>query len=309
MVIVLIIVVILSVVITQFLYSTTIDERIAKNFASDRKNYYAARGAVVLARALLEKDAEEDGPRDSLYDDWSGKGQLQNVSVIGDVDTNITITDQERLININRLSNKSNRDFSRVYDALSRLVVILEIDPVGEYAIAERIRDYIDADEDGDFEVEAKNGPLTTIEEMLQIEEITTQRLYGYINEEGEIFEGLVDYIGLWGNGRININTASPEVLRSISAEIDEEDAANILVYRDDPDVGPFNTPMDLTNVTGMSDIYERDKTLMQYLTTVSSWFEVRTRATQDNVKKDVRAIIRRQGKQTVIQFWKERDL
>ncbi len=308
MVIVLIIVVILAVVITQFNYSTTIDERIAKNFASDRKNYYAARGAVVLARALLEKDAEEDGPRDSLYDDWSGKGQLQNISVIGDVDTNITITDQERLINVNRLTNKSNRDFNRIYEALSRLVVILEMDPAGEFAIAERIRDYIDVDEDGDFEAEAKNAALTTIEEMLQIEGITSRFLYGYVASDGEVFKGLADFLCLWGNGRININTASPEALRAISPEITEEDAANILTYRDDPDVGPFNTPMDLTNVTGLSDIYERDKTLMQYLTTVSTFFEVRVRATQDNVKKDVRAIIRRQGKQTNIQFWKERD-
>lgn len=309
MVIVLIIIVILAVVITQFNYSTTIDERIAKNFASDRKNYYAARGAVVLARALLEKDAEEDGPRDSLYDDWSGKGQLQDISVIGDVNTDITVTDQERLININRLSNKSNRDFTRIYDALTRLVAILEIDPVGEYAIAERIRDYIDADEDGDFEIDAKNGPLTTIEEVLQIEGITTRMLYGYVTEEGEVMSGLADFVGLWGTGRVNINTASPEVLQAISPEISEEDAANILAHREDEELGPFNTPMDLANVAGMSDIFDRDKTLMQYLTTVSSYFEVRTRATQDNVKKDVRAIVRRQGKNTTIQFWKERDL
>lgn len=309
MVIVLIIIVILAVVITQFNYSTTIDERIAKNFASDRKNYYAARGAVVLARALLEKDAEEDGPRDTLYDDWSGKGQLQNITVIGDVNTNTTVTDQERLIDVNRLTNKTNRDFNRIYDALARLVVVLEMDPSGEYAIADRIRDYIDADEEGDFETEAKNGALTTIEEMLQIEGITTRMLYGYVTEEGEVINGLADFVGLWGTGRININTASPEVLRAISPEISEEDAANILVYRDDPDVGPFNTPMDLANVTGMADIYDRDKTLMQYLSTVSTFFEVRARATQDNVKKDVRAVIRRQGKQTTILFWKERDL
>ena len=293
------------IVITQFTYSVQVDRRIADNFAMDRKNYYAARGAIVFAKALLEKDAEEDGPRDTLYDDWAQKGQLQNIT-IGDVNTRITITDQESLININRLSNKSNSDFARIQSALARLVDILELDPNEELGLVDRITDYIDNDEEGEFEEDAKNAPLATIEEMLQIPGITSQILYGYTTEDGERIKGLSEFVGLWGIARININTASEEVLMAISPEITEEDAENIITYRNDEE--SFNTPADLTNVVGMSDIYQRDKQLNQYVTTVSTFFEVRVKADKDNVKKDVRAILQRQGKNVDMLFWKERE-
>lgn len=304
LVIVLIIVVILSIVIAQFNYSVSVDERIAKNYAMDRKNYYAARGGIVLATALLEKDAQEDGPRDTLSDDWADSGALQIVP-IGDIETTITVTDQERLININRLSNKKNKDYARIRQTLARLIEILELD-TDEIGLLERITDYLDPDEEGDYEEGAKNGPLTTIEEMLQIPGLTPRFLYGYTTEEGEKVNGLAYFIGLWGSARININTASPEVLRAISPEISEEDAGNIVEYRSEE---PFNTPADIINVTGMSDIYHRDRKLMQYLTTLSTYFEVRIRANKDNVKKDVRAILQRKGKKVIVLFWKERGL
>jgi general secretion pathway protein K len=306
LVLVLIVVAILSVVIAQFTYSMQIDERIAQNFAMDRKNYYAARGGVILAKVLLEKDGEEDGARDTLDDDWAGNLPLEG-GKIGDVSTDITITDQERLININRLNNRKNNDFVRIHLALSRLLEILELDISGEYAILERITDYIDNNEEGDFEDGAKNGPLTTIEEMLQIPGIQRWMIYGWTDEMGEQRKGLADFVGLWGIARVNLNTASKEVLRAISTEITEEDANNIVAYRDEEE--PFNTPLDLTKVTGMADIYKRDNKLIQYVTTLSTYFEVRIRAEKDNVKKDVRAILRRQGKKVNMLFWKEREL
>jgi len=260
----------------------------------------------VLAKALLEKDAEEDGARDSLEDDWAERGQIQNTT-IGDVNTSINVTDQERLININRLSNKSNREYNRIHESLMRLVDILELDELTDFEIAQRITDYIDNDEEGDYEEDAKNAPLTTIEEMIQIPGITPAILYGYINEDGEKIKGLADFIGLWGTARINLNTASRETLMAICPEISEEDADNIVDYRSEVEL--FNTPMDLTNVTGMSDIYQRDKTLLQYVTTVSTYFEVKVTASKDNVKKEVRAILQRQGKKVDMLFWKEREI
>lgn len=293
-------------IIAQFTYTIQVDERIAKNFAMDRKNYYAARGGVVLAKSLLEKDSQEDPTRDTLGDDWAESGQLQNIT-IGDVATRITVTDQERLLNINRLTSKQNSDFARIHESLMRLVEILELDQEGELGIAERITDYLDDDEEGEYEDGAKNAALTTIEEMVKIPGITSRILYGYTNDEGEQIKGLADFVGLWGTGRVNLNTAGMEVLQAISPEISEEDADNIVTYRADQE--PFNTPADLINVAGLSDIYQRDRQLMQHVTTVSTYFEVRIKAEKDNVKKDVRAILRRQGKNIDMLFWKEREL
>jgi general secretion pathway protein K len=307
LVIVIIIVAVLAIVVTQFSYSVQVDERIALNFAVDRENYYAARGALTLATVLLEKDAEEDGARDTLYDDWGEKGMLQNFTSIGEVSTNITVTDQERLININRLANKENRDYDRIYESLLRLVDILELDAYGEYAIVERIADYLDADEEGTYEEGARNGPFSTIEELLRVPGLDTRIVYGYTDLDGIRHSGLADYVCLWGTARINLNTASVVILQAISPEISLEDADNILDYREN--VEPFNTPADLINVTGMADIYQRDQRLTQYLTTVSTYFELRVKAEKDTVRKDVRAVLRRQGRNIDLLFWKERDL
>jgi outer membrane protein TolC len=58
-----------------------------------------------------------------------------------------------------------------------------------------------------------------------------------------------------------------------------------------------------------MADIYQRDQRLTQYLTTVSTYFELRVKAEKDTVRKDVRAVLRRQGRNIDLLFWKERDL
>ncbi len=307
LVIVLIIVVVLSVVIAQFSYSVSVDERIAKNFAMDRKNYYAARGGLMLANALLEKDTLEGGPIDTLDDDWAENAQFQGIT-IGDVNTTITITDQERLININRLADKANKDYNFIHQSLARLIEILELEENEELLLADCIADYIDKDEEGEFEEGAKNGPLTTIEEMLQIPQITPRILFGYTTEEGEEIRGLADFVGLWGTAKININTASVEVLEAISPEIDEEDAGNIVDYRAGEDGEPFNTPAELVKVPGFENIFDEDKNLLAHLTTFSTYFEVRIKAEKDNVKKDVRSIVSRKGKKINVLFWKERE-
>jgi type II secretory pathway component PulK len=318
---------VLVILIGQFQYSANVDARIAENYAVDRENYYAARGALNLANAFLIKDSDEI---DTLIDDWADSSLLNSVS-IGGVSTSIEVKDQERFLNINRLNKSGNRDddhpdpeykeYRWTKDSLVRLITNLGLDP----DLAGCISDWIDEDEDGEHEIGARNKPLTTIEEMLQIPGVTKKVLYGDTDEDGDMREGLASYITLWGTPspqglgkiyKININTAPAETLRAIIHIDDQEMVSNyvgiIIKYREeeysdgDP---PFSKlPDDLKNVPGLEKIFENDTQLASHLTVKSTFFEVSIGANKGYLKMQVKAIVGRREGVIKQYFWKERQ-
>jgi type II secretory pathway component PulK len=321
---------VLVILIGQFQYSANVDARIAENYAVDRENYYAARGALNLANALLIKDAGKD-QIDTLADDWADSSVLNNFSV-GEVSTLIEVKDQERFLNINRLHSSGSvnddkdpefKEYLWVKRALGRLIDNLGLEQVqdGEESnLAERIADWIDADSKGEYEEGAPNKPLATMEEMLQIPGVTKKVMYGDTDEHGNMREGLASYITLWGKEeekiyKININTAPPETLRAIIHIDDQEMVSNyvdnIIKYREgkySEKETPFNAPNDLINVPELSDIFTRDKQLASHLTVKSTFFEVSIEATRAHMKMRVNAVERRNGKNIIQYFWRERQ-
>jgi type II secretory pathway component PulK len=323
---------VLVILIGQFQYSTNVDARIAENYAADRENYYAARGALNLANAFLIKDFDEN-QIDTLDDDWADSARLSGIS-IGSVSTVTEVKDQERFLNINRLhlsgklndlSDPTYREYLWTKNALARLITVLNIDPDNKLNLVERISDWIDEDSDGNYEEGTRNRGLTTVEEMLQIPGITAAILYGTSGEEGNNRTGLASYITLWGRQQggiyqININTAPQEILESISDKIDQQKATDIVNYRKD---NPFTSPDDLTKVAqeeGGSPVLEKifdkkegDPELKAHLTVRSTFFEVSIEATKGYMKMRVEAVVYRDVKRegTFIRqlFWKERQM
>jgi general secretion pathway protein K len=313
---------VLVVLIGQFQYSANVDARIAENYAADRENYYAARGALNLAIALLIKDAKDadKSKTDTLTDDWADSDMLKGLS-IGGVSTVTEVKDQERFLNINRLSKRENpgctdQEYQRIKDwikdSLRRLIVeILQLDQTNELQLAERISDWIDEDGDGSYEEGARNMPLTTIEEMLQIPEMTKSILYGHTDEEGEEHEGLASYITLWGTGKVNINTAPSKVLLAISQHMMEDDVTAILNYREDTGNHPqgFGAPGNLKEATNILTRQDNgDPQLLGHLTCSSTFFEVSILASKGYLKMQVEAIVERRGTSINQLFWKERQ-
>jgi len=108
-----------------------------------------------------------------------------------------------------------------------------------------------------DYDV--KNAPLDTVDELLMIKGFDRSILYGGPSSEDEkvTYRGIAGWLTTWGDGKINVNTASREVLMTLP-EIEEYVIDAILEERTGLDGLPntkddgFRTVEDVVAKTGM---------------------------------------------------------
>lgn len=83
---------------------------------------------------------------------------------------------------------------------------------------------------------ECKNAPVDTVDELLLIKNWGDEVLYGTppdeIEDTDEVITGIAQYLTVWGDGRINPNSSSREVLNSIVPLLSEGKINEILEKR-----------------------------------------------------------------------------
>jgi general secretion pathway protein K len=181
-----------------------------------------------FAAALLYRDVQ-DAQRsnsDSLDDDWAQTIPpipIDNASIQG------CIVDMQGRFNLNNLVNADGEPVEFFTAQLTRLLAELNIDTTK----AQPIIDWVDADvnatiPDGaeddyytglEVGYRAANAPFVSVSELQLVKGFSSA-----IKEEAEDYELLLPHISalptLNGPTAINVNTATPEVLASLSDEI-----------------------------------------------------------------------------------------
>ena len=291
----LLVLVILVVVILQMSASSLHNRTVAENHLADLQNSYGARAGYARAILFLQADAEDKPDVDSLQERWASPIEFE----LGRAQVRVTICDAERFINLSQLVNDKGEQNPAVVGELRRLVKLLHHTP----DIADRIIDYIDADSKGEFESRARNDRLYNLEELLRIDGITPEVVYGGVIS-GEERKGLREFVTIWprttgdgtGAGLVNLNTASSEVLQSLSDLMLPAMADAIVAFRTQPaqDGKPsqFDKVEDLKRVQGMSDGLVAD--LQGKVTVKSSTFEIRCRGTVGRVEKSWVYVVQR---------------
>jgi type II secretory pathway component PulK len=296
----LLVLVILVVVILQMTASSLHNRTLAENHLSDLQNTYGARAGYQRALIFLQMDLEKAPEVDSLKERWASPFEFD----LGKAHVQVTVADSERFINLSQLVNDKGEVIPTVASQLRRLVKVLHHTP----DIADRIIDYIDADTKGEFEARAKNDRLYNLEELLRIDGITPEIVYGG-TFDGQERKGLREFLTIWPKtvpdgaqpGLVNINTASSEVLQALSDQMTPLVADAIVAYRNQPDnsgqpggTGEFQKLDDLKRVPNMSDgIYA---SLQGQITVKSSTFEVRARGSVGKVEKAWVYVVQRKG-------------
>ena len=203
---------------------------LAEYFKNKPAARYLAEAAIKRAQGII---SEEKNAFDSLNEPWSsgryGDGDMSVLNEIdfGDGTYSARITDEERKININTATRG-------VLEAL-----LMQKAGGGEYEasyIANSIIDWRDADNvplEGGAEEEhylslekphrPKNGKFEVIEELLLVKGISP-----------EVFSKIRGLITVYGDGRVNINTANRDVLCALG--LDAESADRIISFRDGAD-------------------------------------------------------------------------
>lgn len=283
----------------------------AANLSDGIKLGCIARSGFQGALAVLYADGSLSSV-DSLRDDWAYVKAYSEVSVslFEDGYFLIDITDLSGRIQINRLVNEQGDYNDAQRNILLRLLGLprFELDADEAENLVDAIKDWIDEDnevtrfgaEDAYYltledPYPCKNGPLESPEELLLVRGMTRDLFYG--TEEAP---GISRYVSAYGEGRININTADPLVLRALSDRIDEELAEEMVAYRmdEDNDIANINW---YKEVPGMGDITISG----DLITTSSTHFEIVSEGIKDTLRKGITGVVKRKDQKLEILSWK----
>jgi general secretion pathway protein K len=272
----------------QFSGTMRTDLYAAANLKDGIRLLYIAKSGFNFACAVLLEDASETD-FDSLNEPWADSGNLSSRSkaLFDEGRFEVKVRDHSGRICINRLVDESGNWDPVQKEILGRFLGLEEfgLDPEEAENLMEAIKDYMDADdeptgfggaESADYQAmgspsPCKNGPLEFLEELLRVKGMTRE-LYDGTGEK----PGISKYLTVYGDGKININTADPLVLRALSSNMDRKMAEDMKKYREDEEHDLSNTGW-YKNVSGMEAI-----NLPGVITVSSAYFEIESEGVLD---------------------------
>lgn len=292
----------------QFNTSMWSDLHAAVNLRDGIKLGYIAKSGFNYALAVLVEDASKDNV-DSLHDAWADSKALSENSAdrFDEGRFELKVSDHSGRIQINKLvdGKQYNENQKKL---LERFLKAPEFG-LGEeevQTIISAIKDWIDDDDvttglygaegPGHYErlekpYSCKNAPIEFLEELLLVKGITKklyERIFPYLSPHGD-------------DGKINLNTAHPLVLRALSDETteDPEMVENMDEYRNDQDKDLKSINWD--DRVGMRGV-NHDPGL---LTTQSTYFEITSEGFKGAMAKQVTGMVERKEDGFDILSWK----
>jgi len=276
---------------------------------------FIARSGIHCAVAVLSEDASVSSS-DSLKETWAQSKELSlnSVELFGNGRFQVEIWDLSGRIPINRLIDENGEYHEARKMLLARFLSLerfgLEAEAVGN--LIDAIKDWIDPDdevtrfgaENGYYQslenpYACANGPIHSLGQLRLVKGMTDALLFG--GEDNGA--GILKHLTVCGDGKININTADPLVLRALSDDIDADMVQDMLAYRLD-EKNDLTDPEWYRNIPGMGHV-KIDPDLIK---TSSDYFEVQSTgmAETESMTRQVTAVIRRkEGSPIQIVAWK----
>jgi general secretion pathway protein K len=287
----------MTILVVDFTTSSALGYRSAANQANELRAEYLARSAVNVGLALLAQQTRANTANQHAFYALTQPWAMPFPPVPLDGGTaSVSIVDEARKLDINELINARtgavNKDKVQV---LERLFAILKVDP----GIIPAIIDWLDPDSvdspgggaEADYYMrlappyEPRNGPMPTIGDLRMVRGVDTPT-----------FMLLRQYLTTAPESRVNANTASPELLASLSPDManDPSLVKDIVSARMHE---PFMNLTDITNLPGIGDSPQ----LTRLLTTTSSYFTIVGVGTYAGARRFVYATFRTNPNGTAI--------
>ena len=253
-----------------------------------------------LALALLDQDENLD--MDSLREEWGRFGPESFPEPLPEtVLFSGRIRDESGKININSLLNELGRIDPRRERQVVRLFAALGL----EENFVDPVLDWLDADDIERMEgaenyyyrslkapYDCFNGPFMTTPQVFLVRNMSAA--HHILEKNGK---SLLDFVTVHSEGKVNINTASSEVLQSLDGEMDASLAASIIDYRAEED---FLSTRDLSKVPGIgADMSNR---ISEWITVKSSAFRVEVEVAYQEAIARINAVaVRKEGKSKLV--------
>ncbi len=275
---------------------------VANNYKISTQLKAIGESGVNIGRALLLQDAEENS-YDSLLDNWATLEKEELSALFGDGQLELEIVDLSGRLQVNRLVQTAPQDQKgeqkeegiqeeeNSAEEMQKILFQLLLSPAfgieeetEANSIVDALVDWIDEDgresdngaESGYYQAlknpyECRNGPVLYIEELLLVRGISPLLLFG-----GGEQKGLADYLTVHGeDGKININTADSQLVKSLNPQIGDELAEKLHDFRiDEENEEKLGNPVWYNTI----DSWPGDIVLNQkLLTTRSTMFLIRS--------------------------------
>ena len=236
--------IILSILIGGFAFDMQIESGITAFYRNRIKAQYLARAGVEYAKFMLVKSFESNDMEESDEDeelgtktDLLGRGMSINITrTIGEGKFTLDIIPEQARRNINLLDDE---DWAEVLDQGG---IPEEMWP----DLIDCFDDWVDegdehrlngAENDDSFyeekDYEVKNAAVDTVDELLLIKHFDKKIVYGGPpdDENDEPYYGIAQLLTTWGDGKVNVNTASEEVLLTLPG-IEQWVVDDIMAFR-----------------------------------------------------------------------------
>ncbi|MHB1660779.1 MAG: type II secretion system minor pseudopilin [bacterium] len=254
------------------------------------KSYGIAKSGINIAMAVLPQYISDPAELNTLY--LQVAPYSSGYPVLGGK-LKMMITDNDSKLNINQLIYQNNTVNQVEYSELSRLFGIIGIpedllDNIENFmqknslnyeSLESAKMKYVKLNIAPDTAVpvlsaEYKN-PFLSLRDMMLVPGMKYK--YYYI---------LRHFLTVNSSGLININTASYEVIESLSPEIDEQTAKAAVIYRSGT---PFLSPQDIVNAPGMTQAVFTE--IISRIETTSDYYLIRSTGYYKNVKCKIRTL------------------
>ena len=295
---VLVLVSILSLIALEFTRKSSINLKMAANHALSKKALFYAYGGYETALKLLMMDTNEyDGPGDYWYA-MLPPIPLEDGAIV------VTIQDEKSRYNIKKLVTDYGIEDARRRVMLERIFEQHGIDT----SLIDSLADWQDEDDVSlpygaermyynslQPSYDPRNAPVTTMGEIFLVRGFDRDLFFlppavrdPFLSDD---IQPLEQYLTVYGNGSININTADRILLMSLSADLDEIIADDIVEYRYEY---PFEAVEELKNVETVSDIlYDEIESL---ITVKSDLFRITSTGSVDEFSRIITAVVSREG-------------
>ena len=292
--VVLLTITLLTIVVVEFTESAQVETHFALSERNGLQAYYLARSGVNVGEALLAQDWKLSKGHDSDDDIWARP--LPPLPV-GEGTVALRVRDEGRHLNLNQMLSGGfvPPDRRRPFE---RLFAVLGIDQ----RVLAAIVDWLDADGDPTADppgaeqpyylgmtppVVVRNGPMLTMRELLQIRGMTPT-----------LFARLEEFVTVLPVGRdpfrVNVNTASAEVLYALSDGLmaDPGVVDRLIAARREH---AFTDKVELDDVSGWKEALSKGNGLADIVDTKSTYFRIDAVGEVNDVARGIVTLVRRE--------------
>lgn len=301
---------ILILIVGSFAFESKLEAMLVSH---KNKRFHAenlARSGVEYAKAILDqhKQAKELEIEDMAEEDqgfmmaalYVQRGLPATSEIeLGNGFFSVTIESAEGKLNINNLNRDDWLDTFSMANVPSTEWDSM-IDCLEDWKDANDVHGLNGAESDDPYYEElgypVKNGPLDSVEELLLIKNWGPDILYGKPeDEESDAIFGIAELLTVWGDGLLNLNTASIDAMRA--AGLTEEQIEEIIEARAGPDGIPGTADDGLNNLSGLDQANFKLQSNYVKVTSIGESF---------GSKYQIESIFLLKNKDSVVVYWNE---